>query len=216
MNTNRNAACLTSVIPFGASPMGPSHSSTSKIELSESTLEEWRCLDGYEGIYEISSLGRVRSVPRKITTALGRVQFYKGRVLRQTHAWTGYLAVHVSSENKGATISVHRAVALAFCERDDPAKNQVNHKNGIRDDNRSSNLEWVTARENAAHATSIGRRCPIRNVGYGNSKLTWADVQKIRVMYRRGDGVLSIAKTFGVARNTIKRIALKQTWAGFA
>jgi hypothetical protein len=117
--------------------------------------EEWRQVPGFPA-YEVSSIGRVRSLPREVAAPFGSVAVKKGRMLS---AWTckstGYPQVMLSDRRKH---NVHRLVAGAFIPNPEP-KPQVNHINGDRADNRLENLEWVTASENIAHSFRVlGRR----------------------------------------------------------
>jgi hypothetical protein len=97
--------------------------------------EEWRTVPGYEGLYEVSSVGQVKSVT-------------KNRFL-SWYLYKGYPRVCLRKNNKGYVVCVHRIMALAFLG--DPGNNFVNHINGVRNDNRIENLEYVTNRENATH-----------------------------------------------------------------
>ena len=120
-------------------------------------MEIWKDVVGYEGHYEVSSYGRVRSVDRYVNTAIlhSDAVFRKGRLLKQNKKRNGYLTVDLSKDNKVRTISVHRIVAVAFIPKID-GKNVVNHINLNKLDNRVENLEWVTNKENSLHAASHG------------------------------------------------------------
>ena len=108
--------------------------------------EIWRPIKEWEAYYEVSSIGNVRSVDRKTTS---RPAY--GRIISQSTINSGYKSVSLHKNNKSSRFLVHRLVALAFLERS-PIKMFVNHKNGIKTDNRLENLEWCTKSENTKHA----------------------------------------------------------------
>lgn len=108
-------------------------------------IEEWRPVRGYKGYYEVSSLGRVRSLPRK-TRFGARTLVTKERILRPV-ASHGYLYVVLSKKNKHRQTAVHRLVADAFIPNYDNLPS-VNHKDEDKSNNRVSNLEWCTPRYN--------------------------------------------------------------------
>lgn len=120
-------------------------------------MEVWKDVVGYEGYYEVSSYGRVRSVGKYVNVAIryNNVRYRKGRVLKLNLKRNGYLTVDLSKDNKTKTISVHRIVAMAFLPMIE-GKNVVNHINLNKLDNRVENLEWTTHKENSQHAASHG------------------------------------------------------------
>jgi hypothetical protein len=124
-------------------------------------MEVWRDVVGYEGYYQVSSLGRVRSLDRildKPNLLTGGLTVRKGRLLRQRELW-GYLYVNLCVHDKREHCRVHRLVVTAFIPNPEN-KPQINHKNGNKRDNRVYNLEWATASENSQHSYSNGLSKP--------------------------------------------------------
>lgn len=114
----------------------------------------WRKTE-YHG-YEVSNYGNIRSVDRYIVRSdTGKLVFSKGRVLKTQVDKLGYERVSISINTTKITLKVHRAVAIAFIHNPMNLP-QVNHKDGNKLNNDSSNLEWVTNSENQIHAISTG------------------------------------------------------------
>lgn len=113
--------------------------------------EKWKPVKGYEGLYEVSDLGNVRSLPRRAGTF-----HIKGRTLKQFKSRNGYLLVCLSKEGIQKTIGAHRLVAEAFVKNPEHKKT-VNHINEDKTDNRACNLEWLTLRENLHYGTRAER-----------------------------------------------------------
>jgi hypothetical protein len=120
--------------------------------------EIWKDILGFEGIYMISSFGNVKSMDRQIRQVRAdgsvRITHYKGRILKQITNRLGYLMIMLSNGNK-KNCSVHRLVALAFIPNPEN-KSDVNHKNGVKTNNKMDNLEWATHSENMKHAHNTG------------------------------------------------------------
>lgn len=116
-------------------------------------MEEWRPMPGYDGRYDVSNLGRVRSLDRTVTYVDGRVAIMRGHVLKCSADRTGY--IHIALPD-GKRRLVHRLIAEAFLGPPDHVRQAVNHKNGIKHDNRIENLEWVSPARNAEHARDVG------------------------------------------------------------
>jgi hypothetical protein len=113
-------------------------------------------IPGYEGRYSIDESGVV-----KVLTG-----FHKGRVLSQRENANGYLRVELSKNGEKKFHAVHRILAKLFILNPNPEKyDQINHKNGIKTDNRLENLEWCNNSENQLHAYRTGLRLPPRNSG---------------------------------------------------
>ena len=103
--------------------------------------EEWRDVVGYEGCYQVSSMGRVKSF-----------KWNKERFLKPSMDKDGYLLVTLCAGGKPKTLKVHRLVCEAFHENPDN-KPQVNHINEDKTDNRACNLEWCTCKQNVNHGS---------------------------------------------------------------
>lgn len=109
--------------------------------------EQWKPIKGFEGLYDVSNIGRVRSVTHVIERIEGIKKTIKGRILKQSEYRGGYLNVLLSANGHNYHAKVHRLVAIAFVPNPEK-KPYVDHINGIRTDNRTENLRWCTHSEN--------------------------------------------------------------------
>ena len=120
----------------------------------------WRPIKGYEGYYEVSNSGEIKSLERTIIVS-GRSRKLKEKILKPKINNDGYVHIQFSRNGCYSTFTVHRLVAEAFLEIPDD-KVFVNHINGNKLDNNVQNLEWVTRSENMQHAFKLGL-CSKRN-----------------------------------------------------
>jgi len=170
--------------------------------------EIWKPVVGWKGFYEVSNLGRVRSLAHTIMRSNGRRQTFRSRILRPCvlHDRGGYLAVSLSRSGKGHTKPVHVLVARAFhgpC----PKGQQIRHRDGVTKNCRSTNIRYGTPTQNSEdrlqHGTFLrGERCP-------STKLTQKQVIEIR---NRAESSSSIAHIYGVSPSTIRNIRHGATW----
>lgn len=118
-------------------------------------MEKWKKIKDYD--YEVSTDGRIRSIDRITNTALKHQKYVikKGKILKPIIKKSGYLNICLCKENIKKTAAVHRLVAETFIPKVN-GKDFINHKNAIKTDNRVSNLEWCSSKENTQHALKLG------------------------------------------------------------
>jgi len=175
--------------------------------------EIWKDISGYEGCYQVSNLGRVRSCDRYTSHKTG-TQFVRGQLLKPWMNDKGYFYVQLHKDSKGKKEKVHRLVAFAFVDGFFEGS-QVNHIDGVKINNQASNLEFCTASKNMYHSYSMGLQ-PVRNVKgerHPSAKLTTQDVLAIRERISNGDRRSDIAKDYPVTVDTIHSIAARHIWS---
>lgn len=165
-------------------------------------METWRSVIGFEGYYEVSDQGRVRSQPRQGTD---------GRVLSITPSEPcGYMRVRLYRDGRGSAKKVHRLVLEAFVGAA-PQGADACHNNGQRSDNRLTNLRWDTRQANVADSRTHGTIA--RGERNGHAKLTREKVAELRALRAAGASYKAISVRFGVSRETARSAAIGATWA---
>jgi len=160
--------------------------------------EIWKDIVGYEGLYQVSDFGNVKSLNFNKT---------KKEKLHKPFLSNGYLRVIFSKNNVQKKFTIHRLSATAFIEN--PLNlPQVNHKDGIKTNNYRNNLEWCTQSENTKHAHKLGliNQNGTRN---HNSKLTEFQVLEIRESKLSS---IKLAKKYNVCFQSISDIKLRKIW----
>jgi hypothetical protein len=180
-------------------------------------LEVWKDIKGYEGLYQVSSIGRIKSFDR-IVEQIGKgglpfKRIYKGRILVGNKHTKGYYMATLAKNKKNTPISIHRLVCFAFIPNVQNLP-QVNHKNGIKTDNRVENLEWCTSSFNNKHAHSTGlNRSGYKNGElHKNAKLKNMEVRKIKMGLACGIATRELASLFSVSVPTISMISKGNSW----
>lgn len=165
--------------------------------------EEWRPVVGYEGRYEVSSLGRVRSCTRVVAFG-SQKRTAVGRVLSPSTAHR-YLSVNLSRRPR----RVHLLVLEAFVGLR-PQGMVARHLNGDPTDNRIANLAWGTRKENSADMVGHGTR--VRGANVKSSKLTPELVQLARARCAGGESRAAVARSLGVSGSCIDDVVNGRTW----
>lgn len=122
--------------------------------------EIWKDIKDYNGLYQVSNMGRIRGLDRYVETSKGTLLFVKGKILKICYnKRINVYEVHLRKDNKRKCFKIHRLVAEAFINNDDPIKKTtVNHIDGDRSNNKADNLEWCSYSENEKHAYEILNR----------------------------------------------------------
>lgn len=173
-------------------------------------------IQGYEGYYQVSNYGNVKSLDRVIKEKTGKTQTLKGRILKPRINPGGYYYVGLGKNGTRATFAIHQLVARAFIPNPNK-KRTINHINGNKLSNSVSNLEWSTYSENLEHAYKTGLRQAVKpsEVACKNyrRKLTPEQVVEIKRLLAAGNLThKEIATKFSVARSTITEIKLVKRW----
>lgn len=170
--------------------------------------EEWRPVVGYKGFYEVSSLGRVRSLDR-LKDNNGGKYVLKGRFLKGRPTKYGYLRVVLfGAGSKPRDALIHRLVAEAFLGPSN--RLHVNHIDFDVANNSVENLEYVTPEANVHHSMRAGHTPSGER--HANTPLTKADVRAIRATPLKRGVRTRLAEHYGVCKQTITNILTRRTW----
>lgn len=175
--------------------------------------EIWKDVVGYQGFYQISSSGKVKSLLRKVSHR-GRLLTVKERLLSLCKSGNGYLVVSLCDRVSTKKRYIHSLVAEAFLKKKD-GDNCINHLDLNKENNLVSNLEWTTLAENNRHALRYGKKAvyPCRQGEKSSTfKTTDADVRKMLIMHKEGLGASAIAKKFNLSRHLVYNVVHRKTW----
>ena len=162
--------------------------------------ELWKDIHRYEGRYKISNTGRVFSSNR----------YYGSRILKTRLSQFGYPYVVLCVNQNRKTIVVHRLVALAFLDKPKD-KNNVNHIDGDKTNNKVENLEWCNASENQLHAVRTGLRKKLSGSDATNVKLSVEEVIYIRKNFKLKTKKY-LSEKFNITVSNIYKIYNRETW----
>jgi len=157
--------------------------------------EIWKDIPNYEGMYQVSNLGRVKSL-----------KFGKERTLKPGLDGSGYCHIVLCKGGVQKDKYIHRLVLLTFVGE---SELQVNHKNGVKTDNRLENLEYCTQSENNQHAYDTGLRAKGEN--HHKSKLTEAQARQIKYGHQ-GIVQKDIAEIYGITQAQVSEIRSGKYW----
>lgn len=169
--------------------------------------ENWLPITGFEGQYEVSDLGRVRSLSRAVVATTG-IRHRQGRI-RKFGLASGYHVIQLGVRGARHTYIVHRLVAQAFIPNPEN-KPEVNHLHAPKTNNCADNLEWATRPENTEHAVANDL------IAYGEAKpnhcLTESEVIELRSLAAQGWSYVALAQRYMIHPVTASDAARRKTW----
>lgn len=172
-------------------------------------VEEWKDILGYEGIYQVSNLGNIKSLYRTKLMYNGRIAPVYEKILGTTKTQGRYKSVTLCKDNTRRTVTVHRLVACAFLYND-TSTDVINHKDGNTLNNNVTNLEYCTQSHNVSHSYILGNAIQLGSKN-ANSSLTENDVIQIRNLLKSYT-CKEIATQYNVSYYTISDIKRNRTW----
>lgn len=172
----------------------------------ELTNEKWLDIPGYEGVYQVSNIGRIK----RVSAHHGRTR--PNKILRPADDGKGYLRAVLCNNGVTRTVQVHRMVAAAFLGPCAPGRH-VHHKDYNPSNNRAVNLEYVTPAQNIDHSRERINAAIPRGERHRSTPLSAGDVRRIRELYSTGKYTQSaIAKRYGISFQSIGAIVRRETW----
>ena len=173
---------------------------------------QWKDVVGFEDYYEVSNTGIIKSKARKLNRKDGKKMFKRAFELHPAVDPGGYLRTMFCIDLKNTTVKVHRIVAEAWVKGKTKKRNEVNHKDGIKQNNEADNLEWVTHAENCQHSYDMGLQKPRRGSTNNLAKLTESDIPKIRQLFKDGWSSRKIAALYNMDKTVFLDIKNGKLW----
>ena len=173
--------------------------------------EIWKDAVGFEGLYQVSNKGRVKSLDKTVEYVDGRKYFYKSKILALISAVKDkYYQVNINTGSGRLKLYVHRLVATAFLPNP-KNKKQVNHIDLNGKNNNLENLEWATPSENELHSYRNGKKS-VNLLGeeHGMAKLT--EKEALYILKSKQFSTKYFAKKYNVSENTIRNIKTRNSW----
>lgn len=175
--------------------------------------EIWKDIKDYEGLYQVSNLGKIKSLERIVEYDTPPYKHTVKEKLRSLSIKNnGYLFVSLYKDNKGKNFHIHRLVAEAFI---DNIKNKatVNHIDSDKTNNNVSNLEWATQSENNKHAYKVGARKPLAADKCTFTKTTEKQVLEMRKLYATGNySYKELATLYNLSYDGVWAIIKRKRW----
>lgn len=168
--------------------------------------EIWKPVKGYEGLYEVSSLGRIKSLI---------IPNYREKeiIMTPTLHGTGYNIIGLTKAGKQKIFRFHRIVAFHFCEKKKGC-DVVNHLNGIKTDNKAINLEWTTVSGNTSHSFKMGLQKARMGEESNFSVLNKENILDIRSKYETKQYTQKeLGRLFNISREAVSLIVNRKRWA---
>jgi hypothetical protein len=174
--------------------------------------EIWKNIPAYEGMYQVSNLGRVKTVAREVKNTAKSFRKLEEKIHTPCDNGNGYKYVTLSMSRVRSNYYIHRIVAEVFlCNCFELL--EVNHIDGNKANNRVDNLEWCTRSENAKHAHKSGLNHVLKGEANPGAKLTEEIVRKVRELYDTGQYTQKkLAEDFGIGKGYIFHIVHRNKW----
>jgi len=171
--------------------------------MQQELFEQWRDIIGYEGLYQISSFGRVKSHRRKGNWTEKLLKFNKDGV--------GYPKVILSKNNKTKSFRIHSLVAKHFLVKKHH-KDTVNHIDLDKTNNHINNLEYISSSANSKHAWKNGAMDSQYGENHYRTKLTNVTVKQIKILFSKGAKIKDIVKMFNITTSIAEKIKYGTAW----
>ena len=169
--------------------------------------EIWKDVPGYEGKYKISNKGNLI----RLSHYSKRGRYYPESTPHSFKNYKGYIQTYLCDDNGRKTTTIHRLIAKAFIPNPDN-KDQINHKNGIKDDNRIENIEWCNQSENMRHAFDTELKEGLPGEKNGRAILSQEEVDFIKTKYNNGETAKEIAKELNLKLSMVRYILKDGGW----